>query len=387
MGTTLISWLGRTDLRAVAESELIGLGPVAQALQTGRFSRLELISDYTTDETASYLAWLKDQSETPVTPHYVTLESPIDFGAIYQHARQVVAETIASQQKGHGLTFHLSPGTSAMAAVWIILAKTRFPAELIESSIQFGVRTASVPFDIAADFLPDLLDRPDRELERLTAGLPPTAPEFSAIVHQSPAMQRAIARARRAAPRSIPVLIEGESGTGKELVARAIHFSGHRRERPFVAVNCGAIPATLLESELFGHMRGAFTNATADKKGLFEVAHTGTLFLDEIGEMPLEMQVKLLRVLQSGEIQKVGATRQVTVDVRIVAATNRKLEEEVAGRALPRGPVLPTRRGRHPPTSLTRAGGRCRPAARPAAGAGQPRKRDRAGVHAKATFR
>jgi sigma54-dependent transcription regulator len=170
MGTTLVSWLGRTDLRAVDESERVGLGPVAQALQTGRFCRLELICDYTTEETAPYLAWLKNQSEIPATPHYVTLESPIDFGAIYQHARQIVAETIASQQKGHGLTFHLSPGTPAMAAVWIILAKTRFPAELIESSIQHGVRTASVPFDIAADFLPDLLARPDRELERLAAG-------------------------------------------------------------------------------------------------------------------------------------------------------------------------------------------------------------------------
>ncbi len=232
MGTTLVSWLGRTDLRAVDESERVGLGPVAQALQTGRFCRLELICDYTTEETAPYLAWLKNQSEIPATPHYVTLESPIDFGAIYQHARQIVSETIASQQKCHGLTFHLSPGTPAMAAVWIILAKTRFPAELIESSIQHGVRTASVPFDIAADFLPDLLARPDRELERLAAGLPPEAPEFSAIVHRSPVMQRVIARARRVAPRSIPVLIEGESGTGKELLARAIHQASPRRDGP-----------------------------------------------------------------------------------------------------------------------------------------------------------
>jgi hypothetical protein len=179
MGTILVSWLGRTDLRAVAESQQVGVGPVAQALQTGRFSRLELICDYGPDEAAPYLAWLQDQFQAAVTPHYVTLDSPTDFGAIYRHARQVVAETLAKKQAADGLAFHLSPGTPAMAAVWIILAKTRFPAELIESSIRCGVRTASVPFDIAADFLPDLLARPDRELARLTAGLPPAAPAFS----------------------------------------------------------------------------------------------------------------------------------------------------------------------------------------------------------------
>ncbi len=330
MVTTLVSWLGRTDLRAVDESERVGLGPVAQALQTGRFCRLELICDYTTDETAPYLAWLKDQSETPATPHYVTLESPIDFGAIYQHARQIVSETIASQQKGHGLTFHLSPGTPAMAAVWIILAKTRFPAELIESSIQHGVRTASVPFDISADFLPDLLARPDRELERLTAGLAPVAPEFADIIHHSPVMQRVIARARRVAPRSIPVLIEGESGTGKELLARAIHQASSRCERPFVTVNCGAIAPELVESELFGHEKGAFTGATQSRKGYFEAADTGTLFLDEIGELPKPAQVKLLRSLQEGEVTRVGATTPIKVNVRILAATNRTLAAEVA---------------------------------------------------------
>jgi transcriptional regulator with PAS, ATPase and Fis domain len=260
----------------------------------------------------------------------VTLESPIDFGAIYQHARQIVAETIASQQKGHGLTFHLSPGTPAMAAVWIILAKTRFPAELIESSIQHGVRTASVPFDIAADFLPDLLARPDRELERLTAGLVPVAPEFADIIHRSPAMQRVIARARRVAPRSIPVLIEGESGTGKELLARALHQASPRRERPFVTANCGAIAPDLVESELFGHEKGAFTGANAQRRGYFEAAHTGTLFLDEIGELPRPAQVKLLRSLQEGEVTRVGATTPIKVNVRILAATNRNLAAEVA---------------------------------------------------------
>jgi two-component system response regulator HydG len=127
----------------------------------------------------------------------------------------------------------------------------------------------------------------------------------------------------------VPVLVTGESGTGKELVARAIHSGGPRKDRTFIAINCSSIPETLIESELFGHMRGAFTGATSDKKGVFEAADKGTLFLDEIGEMPLEMQAKLLRALQSGEIQKVGSPRTVIVDVRIIAATNRNLREMV----------------------------------------------------------
>lgn len=154
--------------------------------------------------------------------------------------------------------------------------------------------------------------------------------QYDRIIGESAAIQKVFRVMDRLLDNTIPVLISGESGTGKELVARAIHFSGKRSERPFVAINCGAIPANLLESELFGHVRGAFTGATADKKGLFEAAHNGTLFLDELGELALDMQVKLLRVLQDGQIKKVGSTKDVQVDVRIIAATNRKLEEEVA---------------------------------------------------------
>ena len=135
-----------------------------------------------------------------------------------------------------------------------------------------------------------------------------------------------------AADSSTPILVIGESGTGKELVARAIHDYGKGAARPFVAVNCGALAETLLESELFGHVRGSFTGAVADKKGLFEQANGGTIFLDEIGETSPALQVKLLRVLQEGEVRPVGASRSAKVNARVLAATNRDLEEEVAAR-------------------------------------------------------
>jgi two-component system response regulator AtoC len=142
-------------------------------------------------------------------------------------------------------------------------------------------------------------------------------------------MEEIFSQIRKVADLKTTVLILGESGTGKELVARAIHQSGNRAPKPFVAVNCGAIPENLLESELFGHVRGAFTDAAGDKAGLFEQADEGTLFLDEIGEMPLALQVKLLRVLQEEEFRRVGAAVSHKVNVRVVSATSRDLESDI----------------------------------------------------------
>ena len=158
------------------------------------------------------------------------------------------------------------------------------------------------------------------------------APQFTAtkaLLHRSPLMRAVLRNAEKAAASNIPVLIEGESGVGKELIARAIHGSGERRSKPFVAVNCGAIPDNLVESILFGHERGAFTGATERHVGKFAEASGGTLFLDEIGELPQAAQVKLLRAVQEGEVEPVGARRPIKVDVRLISATNRNLADDV----------------------------------------------------------
>jgi DNA-binding NtrC family response regulator len=173
-----------------------------------------------------------------------------------------------------------------------------------------------VVIDEVADSIRRLLDR--QRLARLTG-----------LIGQSEAIREVLVKVEQIAPVSSTLLIEGESGTGKELVARAIHRLSPRRNKPFIAVNVGALPETLLESELFGHEKGAFTGAAERRIGRFELAHTGTLFLDEIGDVPQTTQVKLLRVLEEREITRVGGTKSIPVDVRVVAATNKPLRDGV----------------------------------------------------------
>ncbi len=165
-----------------------------------------------------------------------------------------------------------------------------------------------------------------RDLRRALEG----AYRFENLVAKSPAMHGVLELMHRAADSTATVLVTGESGTGKEVVARALHFAGPRRERRFVAVNCGAIPEALMESELFGHVRGSFTGASSDKRGLFEEADGGTIFLDEIGELPVGLQVKLTRVLQERVVRRVGAGEERKVDVRVIAASNADLKGAVA---------------------------------------------------------
>lgn len=324
----LFAWIGTADLRAVEGAG--GLGPIAQAVSNADYDQVVLLSDYARAKAGAYKKWLSDLTDADIQVQHHKLSGPTNFGEIYEAARETVEGYLASEDTILDTTFHLSPGTPAMAAVWIILAKTRFPARLIESSREAGVKVVSLPFDISAEYLPDLLRKSDEELARLSLGLPTDAPEFESIIHRSDVMKRVIAKARRAAPRDIPVLILGDSGTGKELLSRAIWKSSLRKNKPFIAVNCGAIPSSLVDAELFGHEKNAFTGAGQRRIGHVEKADGGTLFLDEIGELPADVQVRLLRVLQEGEVVRVGSTDPVKVNFRLIAATNRDLTTEMS---------------------------------------------------------
>lgn len=328
----LVAWLGNTDLRAAESSDSGEQGPILGAIKAIAFDTVHLLSDYGSTKTYAYTQWLGKQAGIPIKSHQFKLTSPTSFEEIFRAANDVIGE-IRLASPSASLTFHLSPGTPAMAAVWLLLAKTLSPAQLIESSREQGVKEVIIPFDLAAEFIPAVSKQADEALMRLMQGVPPDSPAFSAIIHRCATMKRTVAMAHKLALRDVPVLIQGESGTGKELFARAIHQSSSRNGQPFVAVNCGAIPQELVDAELFGHEKGAFTGAIAARLGYFEATNGGTLFLDEIGELPLASQVRLLRVLQEREVTRIGSTKPKVIDVRIIAATNRVLPEEIrAGR-------------------------------------------------------
>lgn len=329
----LVSWIGRNDLDARTKSAQnpIIRGPLLSTLLAHTFAQAYLLYNYPDEEVQSYLTWIRDQIPTELHASYCRLTSPVHFGDIHCAADRLLKQVTERHRNDH-LNILLSPGTPAMQAVWILLGKTRHPATFYQSSVEQGVEQVEIPFDIAAEFLPELAISSGHQLTRLAAGNVPVDAAFGDILTQNPQMDRLKAQATVMAMRDVPVLIYGETGTGKELFARAIHNASTRRDRSFVPVNCGAIPSALLDSVLFGHVKGAFTGADSNRPGYFKEADGGTLFLDEFGELPLDAQMRLLRVMQSGELSPVGSSKAQRVNVRIIAATNRNLVEEVAAR-------------------------------------------------------
>ncbi len=227
---------------------------------------------------------------------------------------------------GDGLS--VMQGVRALAPETAVILLTAFGT--VPDAVS-AMREGAVDFLIKPVSFEQLKDLADRVLAGQAVAevetVEPAGPASDRVVGSSPQFRALLARARQAAQTDADVLVEAESGTGKEVLARFIHNSSPRRQGPFVAVNCAAFPDTLLESELFGHVRGAFTGAIAPKPGKFELANGGTLLLDEIGEMPLTLQPKLLRVLQEREVDRLGDTRSIPIDVRVIATTNRSLRD------------------------------------------------------------
>lgn len=307
-----------------------GSGPVKSLLDQEEFGEIHLLSDYDQAATSAFVDWL----ERKVATHPVSLVNPADHGEVLSAVQPVLASL--EVRKDDELCFHLSPGTPAMASIWILLGKSQHPATLFQTYWDKVWKT-EIPFDIATDVLPQLLREPDRFWQHLATKSPRDVDGFESIIGDSSAIRLATGRAQRAAIHDVSVLILGESGTGKEMFAKAIHVASHRKDKPFVAINCAAISRDLLESELFGHLKGAFTGADKARDGAFAQADGGTLFLDEFGECDLAMQAKLLRALQPPHdkstccriFRPVGATEDVEADVRIIGATNRDLHERI----------------------------------------------------------
>ena len=347
---TLVSWIGTTDLLAMFEdlgahgeelqktTNIQGRivekpGPLKTAIQEGLFSSVHLLSNFSDPINKAFGLWL---GVNPVI-HSVTLEDPTDYEVIFDCSNQILREITKNQHLTKDqLCILLSPGTPAMAVIWVLLGKSRYLAKLYQTG-RGKLHEAKIPEALFEEIMPGLIRDRDISFQHLAARNPSDVEGFDQVIGCSEQIRLAVGRAQRAALRDVSVLLVGESGTGKEVFAQAIHKASRRRNRHFEAINCAAIPKELLESELFGHMKGAFTGAVGDREGAFTRADGGTLFLDEIGECDPQLQSKLLRVLQPPpgksscyrEFRPVGGTSVQKCDVRIIAATNRNLQDEI----------------------------------------------------------
>lgn len=320
----LLSWIGDYDLRDPLKKLGELYGAITSILTWSKitFQEVHLLSNRKNEQTKNFETWLgqhltQSNRKVVIQIHYDTdNENPTDYKFIYQAADKLIKKL---DYENNQLYLNMTSGTPAMSATWLLLGTGVYDAILMQSSKERGVERIELPYHIS------LKEKYDRKLIRLHSQILQTDSHFELIPAKSEAMKLAVSLAQLVAPCNVPLIIQGQTGTGKEVLANAIHKASTRSSKPLIAVNCGAIPESLIDAELFGHTSGAFTGADRERKGYFEAANGGTLFLDELGELSLSAQVKLLRVLQQNEIVRVGSTKPIPIDVRIIAATHRDL--------------------------------------------------------------
>jgi DNA-binding NtrC family response regulator len=352
MKTILVSWLGSRDfanINSPAEEEPRRNSPAelavctcASLLKKAKLDEVVLLwnygniptkteepndREYHLNKVARYCSTLQIRTTVPVNFRLKRVENVTDYTEVYDivsnELERIINDNLDNDVR---FVFHISSGTPTMQAIWLLLSKTEYPSTiLLKTSQEMGLELVDFPFDIAVKNQPYYTDDPRFQ------NLKPES--LRTIKWQSDEMRDVLALSGNIARHDdMRVLIQGETGSGKELFAQLIHENSPRASRPFETLNCGAIPENLIESELFGHRKGAFTGAETDKKGVFELANGGTLFLDEIGELPLLQQVKILRMTDRHRqfFKPVGSEKAIQVNVRIIAATHRNLMKKVA---------------------------------------------------------
>lgn len=320
---TLLTWLGKTDVQNMLQDKNAAISSIVQK-NSEPFDRIVILASSWSEHWPRYESWLKDRLTIAERPHQdvsiqeVNIDSPIDYKSITKTVDlwlQKLSDTDDS------ISINLTSGTPAMTAVSILLGKGIATCNFLQSTPDDEVKNVEIPIDFSTAYL----HLANSRIASSVASNPKIERAFDEITSHSNSIKIVLKKAYKLALSELPVLILGETGTGKEVMASAIHAASDRSDKPFRAVNCGALPESLVDSILFGHTKGAFTGAMRAHDGLFAQANGGTLFLDEIGELPLDIQVKLLRVLQQKEITRVGDTETTQIDVRIIAATHRNL--------------------------------------------------------------
>lgn len=319
---TLLTWLGKTDLDNMKQDKHASISTIA--IKGQKVEQIVILANNWEDDWYDYENWLKKQLAIANRPNQnvsiqrARIASPIDYSSIARYIQKQLATLSENTDK---LYINLTSGTPAMTVISVLLGKGIANCELVQSSPDGQVELVDIPVNFASEYQ----KASTSAVQSLASNAPRFGSAFESITAQSSIMQSLLTKAHRLALSDLPALILGESGVGKEVMATAIHNASQRANKSFKAVNCGALPENLVDSILFGHVKGAFTGADKNHAGLFEQADGGSLFLDEVGELPLNVQVKLLRALQQKEITRVGDVVSKNIDVRIIAATHQDL--------------------------------------------------------------